>query len=174
MRKRIIPVMVGLLALGSATIAVAQTPSEEQRPQTILETVLDELVDEGELTEDQAEAVIDRVRERTETIRERTREARELMREKTQAFLDRTREAWKDGSLSEEELGSVPLGEWLSGLAEKLKSALDDGELTSEELAELRESRGFGMRDRSERGPRESRFPGLGLADEGNPEPFIY
>jgi polyhydroxyalkanoate synthesis regulator phasin len=125
--------LAGLLLIGGATAVLAQsgvgsTVAEAATgATTVLGQVLDELVGDGTITQDQADAIGDAVEERRTELREQAEALREQMRQ----FLE-------DGVLSAEELAQLPEDHPLRNLDQ----FLDDGQLTTEELRQLR---GFGF-----------------------------
>jgi polyhydroxyalkanoate synthesis regulator phasin len=145
MRRLIgIPLMVGLLLVGGATIVLAQTGAGESvartvaGPGTLLGDVLADLVKDGTINQAQADAIIDKVEERRMERRaewERAREERMMkVREQLRTFLE-------DGELSASELSHLPVDHPLRSLDELLA----DGKLDREELRSIR-GFGFGVR----------------------------
>ena len=115
-------------ALSSPGTAQAQgDASEETGPSSrllgFLDEVLDELVADGTLTQEQADAVAETAEAKATEDREAFRSQRELVRE-----------LLEDGVISEEEASQLPEGHWL--LADRFDDAWEDGEVT---LAEIRE-----------------------------------
>ncbi|MFQ5524015.1 MAG: hypothetical protein ACE5F5_10600 [Acidimicrobiia bacterium] len=86
--------------------------------------VLDGLVDDGTLSEDQAQAVLDAVEAKMETVKAEREAVREMIKE----FLE-------DGVITEDEAAQLPEDHFL--LSERFDEAWMDGELTIEEIREL-------------------------------------
>lgn len=108
------------------------------RGMEFLGDVLDELVNEGTINADQAEAVLDAVEEKAVEIKEE----REALREQIKGYLE-------DGVLTTDEASNLPDDHWLLGDA--LDEAWSDGELTVEEI---RQARPHPRRDAFKRGAR--------------------
>lgn len=87
--------------------------------------VLDDLVDDGTITEDQAEAVVEAVEDKVSELRDDFLEHGGLI----PGLLD-------DGVITEEESSELPDDHWLFGDA--FDEAWEDGELTVDELTEFR------------------------------------
>lgn len=100
--------------------------------------VLDDLVDEGTINSDQADAVLAAVEGKAAEVKE----DREALREEIQGYLE-------DGILTSDEAANLPDDHWLLGDA--LDEAWADGELT---LQEIREARPHPRRDAFKRGAR--------------------
>ena len=109
----------------------------------ILSDVLDELVGERTITREQADAIEQRVREKAEARREELRAEREQRRTEMAARREAWKKALEDGKITKEELDTlVPEDHPLR----RLDEFLDDGELSAEELQQLRGLRPFGGR----------------------------
>jgi polyhydroxyalkanoate synthesis regulator phasin len=128
--------LAGLLLVGGATAVLATTGAGSAMltvaggASTVLGDVLDDLVNDGVINQDQADAITDAVDERRETLRSEAKALREQMR----TFLE-------DGVLSAEELAQLPEDHPLRNL----DLYLEDGQLTQDELRALRGfGRGFG------------------------------
>lgn len=134
-----------------ATASAQESDSTEDegflpRAFNFLEEVLDELVGDGEITQDQADTISEAVEEKAAGIKEEIEENRELLK----GLLD-------DGVLTQDEASQLPDDHWVFGDA--YDEAWEDGELTTDEL---REARPHPRRDFFKRGFR------LGaLADDG-------
>jgi polyhydroxyalkanoate synthesis regulator phasin len=125
--------LAGVLLIGGATAVLAQSDGVEgvtsavggavERAGGVLQEVLDGLVDDGTLTQEEADAVSDGV----ETRREEIHTERQALREQMRGFLE-------DGVISAEELAQLPEDHPLRNL----DTYLEDGQLTEDELAELR------------------------------------
>lgn len=90
-----------------------------------LSGVLDGLVDEGTITSDQADALLEAVDEAATELHEQ----REALREQIHGYLE-------DGVLTSEEAANLPDDHWLLG--DVFDEAWEDGELTVEEIREAR------------------------------------
>jgi hypothetical protein len=130
MRRKLIGIpLAGLLLVGGATAVFAQSGAATalvdgaKGAGGLLAEVLSELVDDGTITQDQADAITDRL----ETRREEARAETEALREQLRTFLE-------DGTLSADELAQLPEDNPLRNLDE----FLDDGQLTQDELQQLR------------------------------------
>lgn len=104
-------------------------PAEDRgffaRGMGFLGEVLDDLVGEGTITSDQADAVLEAVENKAAELREE----REALREEIKGYLE-------DGVITSEEAANLPEDHWLLGDA--LDEAWEDGELTAEEIREAR------------------------------------
>lgn len=134
MRRTLIGIpLAGLLLVGIATAALAHGGYLGGGPAgtgSILSDVLDELVGDGTINQDQADAIDDAIEERRTELREEAEAVREQMRE----FLS-------DRTLSADELAQLPEDHPLRNLDQYL----EDGQLTQDELRQLGGfGRGFG------------------------------
>ncbi len=170
MRRAVVIVAVAAIVLVGAATVLAAPAGPGGRSivvaafdgvGSILSDALDELVADETITQEQADAVQERVKEKAEE----RRDAWQAEREQRRADMEAQREAWKealeDGRISREELDAlVPEDHPLRQLDE----FLDDGELSADELEALRGFRLFG--------PLGGRggFHGHGLHDHGSPE----
>jgi polyhydroxyalkanoate synthesis regulator phasin len=150
MRRAIVVVVVAAIVLvGAASVLAAPVgPSGRSIAAaaldgagSILTEALDELVGEGTITQEQADAVEGRVQQKAEDRRDELQAEREQRRAEAEAL----REAWKaaleDGKITREELDElVPEDSPLR----QLDQFLDDGELSADELEQLRGLRLFG------------------------------
>lgn len=100
--------------------------------------VLDELVGEGTIDTDQADAILEAVEEKAVELKEE----REALREEIKGYLE-------DGVLTSDEAANLPQDHWL--LSDALDDAWADGELT---VQEIREARPHPRRDAFKRGAR--------------------
>lgn len=134
--KRIVSVLaVGVLILGGAVVAWAQT-QEDPAPApmariegprlAILEDVLDGLVADGVITRDQADAVVEALVAKVSELKAE----REALRQQIESF-------WEDGVLTSDELAQLPEDHPLRRAVE----SLSDGDITKEELRGLLGSR---------------------------------
>ncbi len=140
-----------ILLVGAATVLAAPAgPSGRSIVATafdgvgsILSDALDELVSEKTITQEQADAVEQRVREKVEARREEVQAEREQHRAEMEARRAAWKKALEDGKITKDELDElVPEDHPLRQLDE----FLDDGELSADELEELRGLRIFGGR----------------------------
>ena len=154
--------LAGLLLVGGATAVLARSGGVDgvtsavggavNRAGGVLQDVLDGLVDDGTLTQDQADAVTDGVENRLEELRTE----RDALREQMRTFLE-------DGVLSADELAELPEDHPLRNLDQ----FLEDGQLTQDELRQLRPlGRGF-----HGHGPGHFRGPGGVPGDTPADEP---
>lgn len=95
------------------------------RGMDFLAGVLDDLVGEGTITSDQADAVLQAAEDKATELKEE----REALREEIQGYLE-------DGVLTSEEAENLPEDHWL--LSDELAVAWEDGELTVEEIRQAR------------------------------------
>jgi hypothetical protein len=138
MRKTIFAV-AALLVIGIGTVAMASGGEESEQEETnddragIVEQVLTDLVTDGTITQDQSDAILEALEEKKEEIVEQREEAKELLK----SF-------WEDEVLTQEEIEQLPFADGLLRL-EGVSEALEDGQLTKEEIKELRsKKRGHG------------------------------
>lgn len=87
--------------------------------------VLDELVGDGTITQDQADAIVEASQDKAEGLKAERLELRMLFSE----FLE-------DGVITEEEASELPAEHWIFG--DGFQEAWEDGELTREEIQEAR------------------------------------
>jgi hypothetical protein len=132
MRRLIGIPIAGLLLAVAATAVLAQTGGPALLTavggaSTVLSDVLADLVGDGVIDQSQADAILEAV----DTRHEELRAERQRLREQLRASLE-------DGTLSADELAQLPEDHPLRNLDEYL----DDGQLTLEELRQLR---GFGF-----------------------------
>lgn len=142
--------VTSIVSAPATASAQESEPTEDEgfipRAFSFLEEVLDELVGDGEITQDQADTISEAVEDKAAEIKEELEEVRELLK----GLLD-------DGVLTQDEASQLPDDHWVFGDA--FDEAWEDGELTTEEL---REARPHPRRDFFKRGFR------LGaLADDG-------
>jgi polyhydroxyalkanoate synthesis regulator phasin len=165
MRTRLLGLpLAGLLLIGGATAVLAQSgtgPAAVSAASgalggagSLLHDVLSDLVGEGTITEDQADAI-------TEALEERRTE----LREHAEALRERMREFLEDEVLTEEELAQLPEDHPLRNL----DRYLEDGQITVDELRELgRFGHGFGRGGPGGLGGHHGLGPGLFF--EGGPD----
>jgi len=95
--------------------------------------VLDGLVGDGTITQEQADAIADAAETKVEEVREEHVALREL-----------TRDLIEDGVVTEEEASELPDDHWFLG--DVFDEAWEDGELSVEEIRELKPRRGHPFR----------------------------
>ncbi len=156
MRTRLLGLpLAGLLLVGGATAVLAQSGAAGTVVQaasdvatgagTLLRDVLDDLVADGTIDQQQADAIADAMDERRTELREQA----EALRVQMRTFLE-------DGVLSAEELAQLPEDHPLRNLDQYL----EDGQLTTDELRELR-GLGFGFGGRGHHGHGPGFAPGI-------------
>ena len=125
---------------GEAAAQVAEDQEAEDvrlGPGSVLGSVLDELIADGTITADQAETIRAKLQERHESLHEGFRDR---MRERAERFgID---EMLADGVIDAAELETLPEDHPLRDPDGPAAEYLDDGQLTVEELRELRASVG--------------------------------
>ncbi len=133
MHKRVfIPVAVlAVLLLGAGAVALAGSDEEAGKgvrahPGRVVEEVLGELVADGTITQAQSDAILTAIKDRAAEIAEDL----ETMRERLGSF-------WDDGVLTRDEIGQLPFSDRILE-AEGVADALEDDEITTEELDGLR------------------------------------
>lgn len=140
MRKIIIPI-AAVLVLGIATAVMARgihrgSPGVARTEgKSLLEWALADLVDEGTITEAQAGAV-------TTALAERRSQALE----EAKAALDQLMAFWEDDVLTSDEISQLPLADRITDAEGPFAEALEDGEITKQELDEIRSGRSPGHR----------------------------
>lgn len=120
--------MVSAPATASAQEDAAATEEDRgffARGMDFLGEVLDDLVGDGTITSDQADAVLTAVEDKATALKEE----REALREEIKGYLE-------DGVLTADEAANLPEDHWL--LSDALDEAWADGELTTEEIREAR------------------------------------
>lgn len=147
MRQKIVATAVaGGLLVGSAfvvasvagpAVAIAQEDSAQDaeaendgphiRPSAVLEEVLDDLVESETITQAQADAISDALVAKTEEIKAERQAIRELI----SGFLD-------DDVLTADELAQLPDDHPFNNEDGRFSEALEDGELTRQEIREAR------------------------------------
>lgn len=128
-------VVTALLVIGIGTVALASVPAEAEKGSEnhrtgILEGVLADLVADGTISQDQSDAVLEALKEKKEEISRQREEARELLK----SF-------WEDGVLTQEEIEQLPFSGRILGLG-GVSEALEDGQISKEEIKELRSDKG--------------------------------
>ena len=139
--RRMVVIGAAALVLGAAAAAWAQTGSEEsagengvsekgawEHPARVgLGGVLDELVEDGTITRQQADAILAAVEEK--------RSAARATRQEMKALLD---SFWDDGVLTADEVAQLPNADRITDAGGPLADALADGQITKEEMEELK------------------------------------
>ncbi len=147
--KRIIASMLaaGVLVGGAGTAAVlavspavaqeAETATETTppRPAVVLSEVLSALVADGTISQDQADAVAAAMKAKVEQLREQFPQAghRRGLGPKVKEFL-------ADGVITADELAELPEGHPLRDPDGPAAAYLDDGQLTKDELQQMRQA----------------------------------
>lgn len=137
MRKRILALSAAtMLILGAALVASAQTDETAADTDTVtrnhplVEEVLDDLVADDVITEDQATAITEALSERWDEAREEFQARREEHRE----LAEQVREFLEDDVITAEELAQLPADSVFNDADGPLAEALEDGEITVDEL----------------------------------------
>ena len=140
--RRLFVIGAAALVLGVAAAAWAQTDSEEsagengepevgarEHPAGLgLGSILADLVEDGTITQEQADAIIAAVEEK----RSAARAARQEMKTLLDSF-------WEDGVLTADELAQLPNADRITATDGPLADALADGQITKEEMEEARD-----------------------------------
>ncbi len=165
MRKMIAIVAAGVLIIGGAAVASAQTdeaentvPAREMSRGDHAAEVLAELVEDGTITQAQSDAI----QAAFEAKRVELQAQREERRAEMEAAREQLQEAWSDDVLTLDELEGLPFADRLTDPDGPLAEAWEDGQLTKDEMREAHE--GFGPR--RGHGPRGHGFgqgPGAGF-----------
>ncbi|WP_420612958.1 hypothetical protein [Candidatus Spongiisocius sp.] len=138
--RRMFVIGAAALVLGLGAAAWAQTGSEEsagengestgkawEHPVRVgLDGVLADLVEDGTITQIQADAIIAAVEER--------RSAARAAREEFKALLDAF---WDDGVLTADEIAQLPNADRITAADGPFSDALSDGQITKEEMEEI-------------------------------------
>ncbi len=147
MRKLVIP-LAAALVLAVAAGALAFTGTKEsgtegsksehdgwaERKQHALSSALAALVEDGTITQEQSDAIVSSL----EALHAERLEERKAMWEQLEAF-------WEDGVLTSDEIDQLPHADRLKDPEGPLADALEDGELTKEELRGIGgNGKGFG------------------------------
>jgi len=142
MRTKIVTAFVagGLLVGAGLITAVISTPgtarAQEQTDETedrgpisrifgFLGEVLDDLVGDGTITQDQADAIVDATESKVDELRD-----------EHLALHEQLSEILEDGVITEDEASVLPDDHWLFG--ETFDEAWEDGELTIEDIRNIR------------------------------------
>ena len=136
---KVIILGLAVLVLGVAAIASAQADDgstngdeqenhrEDQGREHLLAGVLEDLVGDATITQEQSDAIIAALEE----ARDSAREARRALREQMKSF-------WEDGVLTSEEIAQLPSTERFEDPDGPFADALEDGQITKEEMESLR------------------------------------
>ncbi len=156
-------------AVSTPTSALAQETTDEApattddvvRPErgAILDEVLDQLVADGVITSDQATQVAEALEAKHEELREEFGDRRGGRGHRGGDHFG-LMEALEDGVIDADELAELPEGHPLTDPDGPAAEYLEDGQLTQEELEEMRAE--FG----SQRGPRGRGFGGIAPNEE--------
>ncbi len=160
MRKWIAVLAAGVLIIGGAAVATAQTDGTEPAEPgfgghrgDVLQEVLDELVTANTITQSQADAIVDAL----EAKRAEFEAAREEMRAQHEEMRAAIEEAWSDDVLTQDEVADLPFADHLTDPDGPFAGAWSDGQLTREEFDAVRAE--LGPRP----GPRGHRGHGFGM-----------
>ena len=136
--RRMVVVGAAVLVLGVAAIAWAQTGSEEsdgefaeeawEHPARAgLDSVLADLVEDGTITQEQADAIMVAIEEKRSAARAARAEMKGLLR----SF-------WEDGVLTSDEIAQLPNADRITDADGPFADALADGQITKEEMEEIK------------------------------------
>ena len=136
--RRMVVIGAAALVLGVAAAAWAEAGSGESAGESGdsdkkpaagagLGSVLADLVEDGTITQEQADAIIAAVEEKRSAARAALQEMKDLL----DSF-------WDDGVLTAEEIAQFPSADRITAADGPLADALDDGQITEEEMEELR------------------------------------
>ena len=139
--RRMVVIGAAALVLGVAAAAWAQTGAEESadengesdksawdRPASVgLASVLEDLVGDGTITRQQADAIITAVEEKRSAARATRQEVKALLA----SF-------WDDGVLTADEIAQLPNADRITAADGPLADALADGQVTREGVKEIR------------------------------------
>lgn len=132
MRKIAIPI-AAVLVLGVATAVMARGAHRgsgggvRSERTSLLGQVLDELIEDGTITQQQSDA-----------IKAALEEKRSEALEEAKAALDQLKAFWEDDVLTSDEIAQLPAADRITGAGGPLAEALEDGQITREELDEIR------------------------------------
>jgi hypothetical protein len=141
MRTKIVAAFLAgglLIGAGLATAAISTPGTAQAQDETddseardpvsriigVLGQVLDDLVGDGTITQDQADAIVEATEEKIDELEAEHRARHERLSE----FLD-------DGVITAEEASELPDDHWI--FDDALADAWDDGELTTEEIRDI-------------------------------------
>lgn len=111
----------------SAQTTEADSDGPHLRHSAVLEEVLDDLVDAGTISQEQADTIADALAAKAEAIKAERQELRELI----SGFLD-------DDVIDADELAQLPDDHPFNEADGRFSEALEDGELTRQEIREAR------------------------------------
>ncbi len=141
MRKWIAVLAAGVLIVGGAAVAFAQTddtdpagPPFGDHRANVLQEVLDELVTANTITQSQADAIVGAL----EVRRAEFEAAREEMRAQHEEMRAAIEEAWSDDVLTADEAAGLPFADELTDPEGPFGEAWSDGRLTREEFDAVR------------------------------------
>ena len=121
-------------AVAQVTDTETETPSDRPDREAVLDEVLGGLVTDGTITQAQADAVEEALRAKGEELKVE----REAFRAEREADREQIREFLEDGVIDAGELAQLGDDHPLNDPDGPLADALEDGELTTEELREGR------------------------------------
>ena len=140
MRKIVIPV-AAVLVLGVGTAVMARGVHRGSpgvtltEGKSLLEGVLADLVEDGKISQEQSEAI-------TAALAERRSQALE----EAKAALDQLKAFWEDDVLTADEISRLPRSDRITDAEGPFADALEDGQITREELDEIRSEHSHGHR----------------------------
>jgi hypothetical protein len=118
--------VTSVISSPAAALAQEETDDGGPIPRIIgfLDEVLDDLIGDGTITEEQADAIVAAAEEKAEEVKNDVRERREMVR----SLLE-------DDVLTEEEAADLPNDHWL--LSDRFDEGWEDGELTRDEIDDV-------------------------------------
>ncbi len=138
MRTKLVAALVGLLLIGGAAVAYGQEATDDSSTDTgrvggwlrhhrgdIVESVLADLVEEGVIDQSQFDSIV---------------AALEAKRAEYQDALDLLESFWEDGVLTAAEISQLPEPNPFTDADGPFGEALEDGELSRDEVEEIREA----------------------------------
>ena len=140
MRKIGIPI-AAVLVLGVATAVMARgvhrgSPGVARTEgMSLLGVVLADLVEDGTISQEQSEAI-------TAALAEKRSQALE----EAKAALDQLKAFWEDDVLTSDEISRLPRADRITDTEGPFAEALEDGQITREELGEIRSEHSHGHR----------------------------
>ena len=160
MRKIAIPI-AAVLVLGVATAVMARGAHRSSgggvrsERTSLLGQVLDELIEDRTITRQQSDA-----------IKTALEEKRSEALEEAKAALDQLKAFWEDDVLTSDEIAQLPAAERITDVGGPFAEALEDGQITKEEMDEIRSEHFRGRRwpGHHGRGPMKGAFGSFGSA----------